>query len=80
MGLADQNPSNDPLRKVAFEETGEIRDVLGMCAVCRIDQEDVRADKFLLSPQGVAHRQSFDIPENTVCGHDATKDGWWWPR
>ncbi len=61
------------------EYTGEERAVVGHCAVCGVEEKHVMTHKFLLSPNGTAHLQSRDIPENTVCGHDATRDGWWWP-
>ena len=64
-------------RTVFFEETGEEREVVHRCLVCRVSEEDVLANEFILSPSGVAHRTNGF--EDTACGHDATGDGWWWP-
>lgn len=61
-------------REVTFEETGETRTVVGDCKVCRRALE--RYATGVVSPAGLVHVADC---ENTVCGHDATGDGWWWP-
>jgi len=47
---------------------------------CRVSQADVRAEPFRLvvSPSGIAHHSN--EYGDTDCGHDATRDGWWWPE
>ena len=56
-----------------FEETGEERTVVKVCAICKPDLD--RA--YIVSPAGVAHHGS-DYGM-TDCGHDATGPDWWWP-
>lgn len=63
---------------VVFEETGERREVKGGCFVCKVTPEDVRAFSVIVSPTGIAHH-SRDGYGDTVCGKDATRNGWWWP-
>ena len=62
------------VRTVTFDETGETRDVLRDCKVCRRHAEVYGTG--VLSPSGVAHITEY---EDTLCGKDATGDGWWWP-
>lgn len=50
------------------------------CRGCRLTQADIAKEPFQLvvSPAGVAHHAN-DYGD-TDCGHDATRDGWWWPE
>jgi hypothetical protein len=34
----------------------------------------------LIGPRGTLHHQKEDGSEATVCGLDATRDGWLWPE
>ncbi len=53
------------------------RDVTKCCRVCGVTEEDVRSREFVVSPQGVAHFAA--ETGDTECGHDATRELWWWP-
>ena len=64
-----------PSAVVLFEETGEERIVERDCKVCRRAAESYGCG--VVSPSGVAHI-GIDGGD-TLCGHDATGDGWWWP-
>jgi hypothetical protein len=64
-----------PLTTVAFEETGELRDVLRYCARCATGFEGGEEVE-IVSPTGVAHCERGD--ERTKCGIDATGPEWWW--
>ncbi len=55
------------------------RDVTKCCQVCGVTEEDVLSREVIVSPQGVAHFAEWDNGGDTKCGHDATRDGWWWP-
>lgn len=69
---------------VIFEETGAEREVRRICGRCRVIAQRLRIDEpsllspVIVSPLGTAHEQSEDIPENTLCGIDATGRDWWW--
>jgi len=56
---------------VTDDETGETREVVKWCDRCQAD-----SDFTIVSPRGTAHYSS-ETGENTRCGIDATKDGWW---
>jgi hypothetical protein len=58
---------------VEFEETGETRSVLRDCARCFAAPEVY--GQAVLSPTGIAH---IAVYETTICGHDATRENWWW--
>lgn len=76
-----------PIRTVYFtawldkDEQIPPRDVVGVChGACDLREMDVRdVDYFnyVVSPQGIAHLAN--EYGDTDCGHDATRDGWWWP-
>ena len=65
------------MTRITFIETGEEREVVGGCAVCKVDDDDAKdwPERYVISPTGVAHHVEMDT---TVCGHNATGDGWWW--
>jgi len=71
-------------RAVWFEETGERREIVGVCARCKERSgrygEPVLSeyDACIVGPRGVAHSQSYTHPERTLCGRDATGESWWW--
>lgn len=46
------------------------------CKVCKVDQECVDRGWCVISSSGVCHDVDGDT---TICGKDATGDGWWWP-
>ena len=57
---------------VIFEETGEEREVVKGCTICKADPTTAA----IVSPAGVAHEsRGYGV---TDCGHDATGPGWWW--
>jgi hypothetical protein len=62
---------------VTFEETGETREVKGLCLVCFPYPHVMGGDDYeIVSPQGLAHAGGeFGI---TDCGKDATRTNWWW--
>ena len=47
------------------------------CRVCGVTQTEIHSHQIIVSPLGVAHHG--DEYGKTVCGKDATRDGWWWP-
>lgn len=57
----------------------ETRDVTKCCRNCGVTEEDVRSREVIVSPQGVAHFPDRYGSGDTQCGHDATRDAWWWP-
>lgn len=58
--------------KVIYEETGEEREVVRACKVCRADI----GDPVIVSKNGVAHEsEGYGM---TCCGKDATGPNWWW--
>jgi hypothetical protein len=64
---------------VRFTETGELRVLTGLCLRCGVQQRD--CDHFTgctVSPAGVIHFEALD--GDTLCGHDATGERWWWPE
>jgi hypothetical protein len=64
---------------VVFEETGETREVVATCKVCRsgyISIKRLYGGAEIVSPAGAAHFAA-NYPEYTYCGKDATGDRWW---
>ncbi len=55
------------------------RDVTKCCKVCRVTEKDVLEREVIISPQGVAHFPEGQGGGDTKCGHDATRELWWWP-
>jgi hypothetical protein len=47
------------------------------CVRCRVQPNDVRDNRVIVSPTGVAHFGTDG--GDTACGIDATDDRWWWP-
>jgi hypothetical protein len=63
-------------RTATFIESGETREVVRDCKVCRSAPE-VYGDG-VLSPSGIAHIVA-GYGDHTLCGKDATGESWWWP-
>lgn len=51
-------------------------DVTANCKVCARVWPFKDGGLFVVSPSGVAHHGDGG---DTLCGHDATGDNWWWP-
>jgi len=72
------------IRYVTFEETGEVRAVVGVCNRCRersgrFGESQLQIDDLtLVSPAGYVHAQHYDHNDRTLCGQDATGEKWWW--
>lgn len=63
-----------PYRVVVFDETGAERTVVRDCKVCLRAHEVY--GQGVVSPTGIAHITEY---EDTLCGHNATGEDWWWP-
>jgi hypothetical protein len=64
---------------VYFEDTGEEREVVGVCKRCKERSLDLQVESApIIGPRGIAHEQSWLRDERTVCGKDATGPRWWW--
>lgn len=59
---------------VTFDETGEEREVVRDCKVCRSAREVY--GQGVVSPTGIVHITEY---EDTLCGKNATGSDWWWP-
>lgn len=76
----DARPGSSVVAKsVVFEETGEEREIRRECARCQASElSTYGVTDFgieIVSPNGTAHLG--DDYGHTLCGIDATPNGWW---